>query len=363
MTHTNIKLNDLALQWKEIEQEALPEIKEYLRSGTYIKSIYVDRFEASWSSYVDYEYSIMTSSGTSAYEVCLSYFEYDPIETCVLLQNNTWASILWTTKKLGYHYDFIDCDEYLQYSVSELENWLKINRSKYTYIILVPTHILGHPCDMASILTLANKYDINIIEDCSQAHGAACRAGAVGHFGDIAFWSLYPGKNLGATSQAGIISVSNQAQEKLVRAFVNCGMVEKNNFYVESSNHRPCEISAITLYHKLKLLDNWTNIRIGLANYYNSIFNQSINAPYCIKNVYHYYYLMTKNRDAVVKALNDNLIPYSINYPFTLNSLENKNGHFPNSMRQSKEIICLPCHQYLSKSNIDFIADVIKKEI
>lgn len=356
MTHMNIKLNDLSAQWKEIKEEALPEIIDYLDSGQYVHSNYVSRFEAAWSSYSDNLYSTMVSSGTAAYQVALEALEFDPVKTCVLLQNNTWASILFTTKRLGYGYDYIDCDEYLQYSTDALENWLKENRNLFKDVVLVPTHILGHPCDMASITTIAEKYSCYIIEDCSQAHGASCRAGNVGQFSHIAFWSLYPGKNLGGVSEAGVVSTNISAYKKTIDSLINCGMSEKHNFISEGFNFRPCGVSAIALYHKLKKLDEWNNKRVSVAKQYSKVFEDR-KSSYCRKHVYHYYPIFVKDRETIVNRLS---IPYSINYPFTLSSLENNYGQYSNSMRYSKEMICLPCHPHLTHDNMSKIIQEIK---
>ena len=93
MTHMNIKLNDLKAQWELIKEDALPEIEDFLSSGHYVNSPYVKRFEDAWSKYTNIENSIMVSSGTDAYKVCLQSFQYKPEETCVLLQNNSYLPI------------------------------------------------------------------------------------------------------------------------------------------------------------------------------------------------------------------------------------------------------------------------------
>ena len=362
MTLKNIKLNDLKAQWEQIKHEALPEIEDFLSSGHYVNSPYVKRFEDAWSSYTDLKYSIMVSSGTDAYKVCLQSFDFNPKETCVLLQNNTWATILYVTKSLGFNYDFIDCDNYLQYSVKELQKWLESNRSKYKNVILVPTHILGHPCDTPSIYKLAINYNCRIIEDCSQSHGAELTDSKVGYYGDVSFWSCFPGKNLGGVSEAGIISTLSQTLANSIRSLINCGMYDKYKFSREGSNHRPSGLSSIVLYHKLKHLDSWNNKRQNIASEYNKFLYNPL-APYCKKHVYHYYYFFTSQRASVLKSFEKNKIPYNINYPFTLSSLDNSTDRYEISERISKEIVCVPCHPYMNYEEVEFILDTIKKGI
>lgn len=361
MTHTNIKLNDLKSQWQQIKYQALPEIEDFLSSGHYVNSPYVKRFEDAWSDYTNLRYSIMVSSGTDAYKVCLQSFNFDPKDTCVLLQNNTWASILYVTKSLSYNYDFIDCDDFLQYNIFRLEIWLRFNRSKYKNIILVPTHILGHPCNTPDVYKLAINYNCKIIEDCSQSHGAELFDGSkVGYYGDVSFWSCFPGKNLGGVSEAGIISTLSDSLSNNIRSLINCGMYDKYKFSSEGSNHRPSGLSAIVLYHKLKHLDSWTSIRQKIADRYSKIF-YSPKANYCGKHVYHYYYILTSNRDNILKKLSNNNIPYNINYPFTLSSLDGKKTDVCDiSEKISKNIICLPCHPYMTYEDVDYITNTIK---
>lgn len=360
MKPMNIKLNDVQSQWAEIKEDCLPEIHSYLDEGIYVGSSYIQRFEEEWSRCVNIPNSILVSSGTSAYQLCLQALNLYTKDTCVLLQNNTWASILFITKQLGYKYDIIDCDEYLQYSVERLEAWLENNRNLYENIILVPTHILGHSCDMLSIKKLADRYNCKIIEDCSQSHGAINTLSSIGQHSDISFWSLYPGKNLGATGEAGIVSTYSNSLSLYVRALANCGMKSKNEFLVEGGNHRPDGVSSIVLYHKLKRLNDWTDRRINNANVYNAYFNIEY-APYSIKHVFHYFYFFTHSRDKLLKHLDYANIPYTVNYPFTLSKLENMPGQFSNSTVQSKEIVCLPCHQYMSIGQLIFIMEEIKK--
>lgn len=361
MTFMNIKLNDLKAQWQQIKYQALPEIEDFLSSGHYINSSYVKRFEDAWSSYTNITHSIMVSSGTDAFKVCLQALDLDPEDTCVLLQNNTWATILFVTKSLGYKYDFIDCDNYLQYNVNELESWLKTNRSKYKNVILVPTHILGHPCDMPSIYKLSINYGCRIIEDCSQSHSAELIDGSkVGYYGDLSFWSCFPGKNLGGVSEAGVISTLSSSLSLSVRSLINCGMYDKYKFSTEGSNHRPSGLSAIVLYHKLKHLDSWNDIRGKIASRYEKSL-YSPKASYCKKHVYHYYYFFTSERDLLLKSFNDNKIPYNINYPFTLSRLDKNDNKYLISENSSNNIVCIPCHPYMSYEEVDFILDVIKK--
>lgn len=362
MTHMNIKLNDLQSQWQAIKEKATPEIFDYLASGEYIGSHYVERFENAWSDYVNLKHSVMVSSGTDAYKLALASLRLDS-DTCVLLQNNTWATILFETKRFGYYVDCIDCDSHFQYSVSKLKSWLKSFRSKYKNVVLVPTHMLGHPCDMKEIMTLAADYDCSVIEDCSQAHGAYCDIGSVGQFSDVAFWSLYPGKNLGAVSEAGIVSTDDEVIAGTIRELSNCGMESKNNFAWEGYNSRPCGLSSIALYHKLNKLEEWNTRRIKIADVYKKYLYDNT-AKYCTRNVYHYFPVLlgAQRRDDLTTHLDRSGVPYCINYPFTIAKLNKSHKMFSylKSTSFSESMVCLPCHPFMDEDQASSIAKTLK---
>jgi len=364
MTYTNIKMNDLSAQWKEIKEDCAPEVEEYLDSGVYIGSSFIKRFEDAWSSYTGVSNSILMSNATDAHRVALEALQINGATTCVLLPNNTWPSILWVTKQIGFHYDFIDCDEYLQIDTEKLEYWLKNHRHKWDNVVIVATPMLGHMCDIVYICkTLATKYNCFVFEDASQSHGASWTDGRhivkAGDLSDIAYWSFYPGKNLGNVGEAGAISTNNDTYAHRMRAIINCGMIEKNKFITEGGNDRPDGISAIVLWHKLKKLSQWNYKRAQVARwYFDKIEDKSVLpkiAKYVAIHSWHYFYVLPE------KDITPHLdIPFMRNYPFTLAGLEGLNQNFwRNSYKNSKTIVCLPCHPYLSEEEVNQICNSI----
>jgi len=360
----NIELNDVKSQWQDIKEAALPEIENYLESGKYVDSPYVTRFEEAWSWYTFKKHSVMVSNGTDAVTLCLQSLPIFPDTTCVILPNNTWASVLWMVKKWTDEYELLDCNEYLQLDLKKLETWLHYFRSQYKHLVVFATHILGHMCDMVTLRNLADKYNFFIIEDCSQAHGASMSDGRnitrAGQLSDIAFWSCYPGKNLGSSGQAGIISSDNKMYIDKIRYLINCGMYKKNSFFYESGNDRPDAIGSIVLFHKLKLLNTWNWKRRKLANhYFNHIKHKSVLPKVhhlMAIHAWHYFYIIP---DKDISPILE--VPHTRNYPFTLSSLamQTEFSSLSVSEKIAKTIICLPCHPYLSEQDVKYISSQI----
>lgn len=359
--HLDIKLNDIKEQAKVIKFDL---IEQFIKSGQYgsVNNEWVSQFENSWSHYHSNKYTVMCNNGTSAYITALKSLQRDKETTCVLLQNNSWASILFSTKELGYKYSFIDSNSSLQLDVSQLELWLSKNSDKYSSFVVVLTHILGYTGDYQSLVELKNKYNLYIIEDCSQAHGAIDSYNRIvgSKTSDAAFWSFYPTKPLGSVVEAGAVSFNSYPYYTKARSYINCGMKGKYAFVGEGFNLRPSPIAAIGLNQKLAYLDQWNLEKTLFADLYSkSIKNKSILIKHSsMQPVYHYFPILVRNRDYVCYMLDYYNIPYNINYPFTLSELDNTAG-YPQSHKQSKEIISLPCHPSLTEEQVKYICKVI----
>lgn len=357
----DIKLNDVKEQSNHIDVE---EIVRFIYSGQYgaTNNSHVKQFEHSWSKYHSNIYSVMCNSGTSAYITSLYALGVSKEDTCILLQNNSWASVLFSTKQLGYNYSFIDTDSSLQINVDELEEWLKINSKSYKSIVVVLTHILGYSGNYSRILKLKDKYNLYIIEDCSQAHGSIDKNNRIvgASTSDIAFWSFYPTKPLGSIVEAGILSCNSTLKYKKAKAYINCGMYDKYKFSEQGLNLRPSPISAICLDNKLYYLDQWNLEKNFLAELYKKeIKNKQILVSSSdLRPSYHYFPILVKNREYILQKLDKYKIPYNINYPFTLSTLDNTVG-YPVSHKQSEMIISLPCHPDLTEEQVKFICKVI----
>jgi len=357
----NIKLTDIEQQAEQIDVE---EIVRFVYSGQYGSTTnqHVVDFERNWSEYNNNSYTVMCNSGTSAYITALQSLSLNRKDTCVVLQNNSWASVLFATKEFGYTYTFVDTTKYLQMDIGRLALWLSTNASKFKQIVVVITHILGFTGFYNKLEELKKQYNLYIIEDCSQAHGAIDITGrkAGGQTSDAAFWSFYPTKPLGSVVEAGAVSFNNPDYYIKARSYINCGMNGKYSFNSIGLNLRPSPIAAIALNYKLQYLDEWNAKRRDIAKQYRKLLKNKNILVYESSRypVYHYFPVLVKDRDFILSKLDKHNIPYNINYPFTLAELDNTTGYLESKL-QSDRIISLPCHPKMTEEQIEYICKVI----
>jgi dTDP-4-amino-4,6-dideoxygalactose transaminase len=226
---------------------------------------------------------------------------------------------------------------------------------------------------MDPILELARRYGLKIIEDAAQAHGARYKGQRVGSLGDVACFSFYPGKNLGAYGDGGAIVTNDDALALKMRMFANHGRVDKYDHKLEGMNSRLDGLQAAILSVKLKYLEEWTKSRRQRAYLYNDLLADSdIVTPVEIKDVravYHLYVVRLRNeaRDAVYQALLQCGIGVGIHYPIALPNLQ-AYGHlqkleraYPEATLASQEILSLPLYPELKASEAQYIARMLKE--
>tara|TARA_B100001989_G_C24535519_1_gene464110 strand:- start:1363 stop:2235 length:873 start_codon:yes stop_codon:yes gene_type:complete len=233
---------------------------------------------------------------------------------------------------------------------------------------IVPVHLYGHPCNMSEILKIAEKYKLWIVEDCAQAHLAEFEGKKVGNFGNLATFSFYPGKNLGAMGDAGCVLTNSKMHAEWCRKFANHG--GKGKHEIEGINSRMDGMQAAILNKKLKYLEKWTNLRIEKANIYNSYLDKIklLKTPHVhakCKHVYHLYTIKTIFRDQLRDFLNSKGIQTKINYPSILPCLpaydylgELKNN-FSNSYEYQSQILSLPLYPEITKEQQEYVIENI----
>ena len=366
-----IQFNDLGSQWNEIKKETLSKIEKVLSSGNYILGEPVSSFEEEFSIWNGNKYAIGVSNGTDAIKIAFRSLNLKS-STYVLIPANTYISTILAIddSNLDTTIDLIDCDEFYQIDIIKLEEKLKENRNKYTNCVVIPVHLYGHSCDMEKILKLKLAYDFKILEDCSQAHGTKGFDNKnVGTYGDISAFSLYPGKNLGAAGDAGIITTDNLEYYDRCKILRNIGSKEKYIHVEKGWNNRIDTLQSVILSGKLKKLDNWNLLRNQVANrYLDEISNNKIHLPikadYCKYHTYHIFCIKVKNRTDFIEYMKKFNIPVLIHYPISIEDSDCYN-YLPKINYITKEnsnLICsLPIHPFLNKDEIDFIIEKINK--
>jgi dTDP-4-amino-4,6-dideoxygalactose transaminase len=241
------------------------------------------------------------------------------------------------------------------------------NRAK----AIIPVHLYGQPADMGPILELAKKYNLKVIEDAAQAHGAEYKGRRIGSIGDAACFSFYPGKNLGAYGDGGAIVTNNDDIAMKARMFANHGRIDKYDHLMEGINSRLDGLQAAILGVKLRHLPEWTERRRENAYLYNEYLQDTaLVTPFELeeaKAVYHLYVIKVEEglRQKLQDYLKSKGISTGIHYPIALPNLKayacmNHNGdRFPVATKGSQEILSLPMFPELEKKQIRYIADSI----
>lgn len=366
-----VLFNNLGKQWDEIKEDVNPRLDSLFKQSNFINGAPVGEFEEHFAQYIGTKFAVGISNGTDALKVALEALNVDSPCGVIVPANTFVATILAITYlcKLKADIQLIDCDEYFQIDTILLEKCLKENRNKWKSCVIIPVHLFGHPTDIKRIIELANEYDCKILEDSSQSHGALVDGKKVGSFGDISAFSLYPGKNLGAAGDAGIITTNNEELYQKCKSLRNYGSSEKYYYDFKGYNHRLDTIQAIIVDEKLKHLDKWNDMRIKVAKKlsYQMRDNEHVItpklAPYADKNVFHIYAILIKNRNEFQKYLNDNEIQSGIHYPVPIQKtkpfsyLDHQNNR--NTIRFADEMLSLPMHPFLDDREIEFITTTI----
>ena len=236
---------------------------------------------------------------------------------------------------------------------------------------IIPVHLYGQACDMESILKIAHRYKLYVVEDCAQAHGATYKDKKIGTFGDIAGFSFYPGKNLGALGDAGAVVTNNKSLADKVKALSNYGSDYKYHHIYKGNNSRLDELQAAFLSAKLPHLDKMNKERSKIAQIYlDGITNPEIVLPYIIpesSSVWHVFAIRCKSRNALEKYLNENNIETNKHYPIPIHmqkcykDLGFVQGDFPVAEEISSTELSIPIYYGMTNDEVQYIVNKINQ--
>jgi dTDP-4-amino-4,6-dideoxygalactose transaminase len=270
---------------------------------------------------------------------------------------------------------FVDVDEKThQMDPNRLEDGVKnLIKKEFAIKAIIPVHLFGHMADMDNILEIAKRYELIVIEDACQAHGAVYKGSRkAGSMGLAGCFSFYPGKNLGACGEGGAVVTNDEKIDQTVRMLRDHGQSQKYYHEIEGYNGRLDAIQAGILRIKLKTLDEWNEARRKNAKIYDRLFKDVeevtvVPEPPWSTSVYHLYVIKLKNRDKVQKILTEKGIGTALHYPVPLHlqnaykQLGYKEGDFPIAEKHAKEILSLPMFPELTEEQIVYVVDSIKK--
>jgi dTDP-4-amino-4,6-dideoxygalactose transaminase len=327
----------------------------------------LERFEEEFALFCNTKYAIGVANGSDALILALIACEIGEGDEVITVPN-TFIATTEAITHVGGKIVFADIDpKTYTIDISKIEE--KINeRTK----AIIPIHLYGQPADMDPIIELAKKYNLKVIEDAAQAHGAEHEGEKVGSIGDVGCFSFYPGKNLGAYGDAGIITTNNEEIAKKIKLLRNHGSIKKYEHEIEGYSSRLDNLQAAILRVKLKYLNKWNDMRRRNAKKYNELLSSidGVITPYeadYAKHVYHLYVIRTENRDKLREELRSKDIATGIHYPIPLHLqaaykyLGYEYGDFPVTEECSQEILSLPMFTELSEDQIEEIVKLIKK--
>jgi len=364
----NIQLVDLKAQYDTIKKDIDTVIEDVVSKTAFIGGDYVKKFEESFARFCGAKHCIGVGNGTDALYIALKTLGIGAGDEVITVANSFIASSEAITQT-GARVVFVDINpKTYTMDVNKIEE--KISpRTK----AIIPVHIYGQPVDMDPILALAKRHHLRIVEDAAQAHGAEYKGRRIGSIGDLACFSFYPGKNLGAYGDAGAIVTSDDDLARKARMFANHGRVDKYDHEMEGINSRMDGLQAAVLGVKLKHLDAWSEARRRNAGLYNRYLQGTgLITPRemaDVRSVYHLYVVRMKSelRQKLQDHLKSKGIATGIHYPIALPNLKaysylkHRGSDFPEATAAAEEILSLPMYPELNESQIQFIAQEVRQ--
>lgn len=353
----NIQCNRLDRGFELYQIEYERKAIEVLRSGWYILGKELEAFEQEFAQYLGVNYCIGVASGLDALKIAVHLLGIGDGDE-VIVQGNTYiASVMGITEN-GATPVFVEPDNYYNIDVNKIEEMI----TKKTKAIMV-VHLYGQAADMTSVMDLAERYHLKVIEDCAQAHGAMHCGRKVGTFGDIGCFSFYPTKNLGAFGDGGALVTNQEDICKGARIYRNYGSEKKYHNQIVGLNSRLDEMQAGLLRIKLKYLDELNKERNQVAKrYLTHIENNEIMLPELSKkssSVWHQFVVRTKHREALIRYLEEKGIYTMIHYPIpphlseAYQYLGKKAGDYPVTEQYANEVLSIPMYNGIQSEDIE----------
>jgi dTDP-4-amino-4,6-dideoxygalactose transaminase len=359
---------DLKAQYKSIKPEIDSAVLRVLDSTQFVLGEHVAAFEREFASYSGARHGIAVNSGTSALHLALLAAGVGPGDEVITVPFTfvaTVSAICYT----GATPVFVDIEP-RSFNMDPAELEKKITpRTK----VILPVHLYGQMADMSAILDVANRHGIPVIEDACQAHGAEFNGQRAGSLGLSGCFSFYPGKNLGAYGEGGIVVTSDDAQAKKIRMLRDWGQEKRYHHVLKGFNYRMEGIQGAILGVKLRYLEAWTEARRARAREYDALLADApgINAPEQLpgrRHVYHIYAVRSADRDGLQQILQAEGIQTGLHYPIPVHlqeahaDLGHKVGDFPQSEAAASEVLSLPMFPEMTSAQVEEVAAAVRRE-
>ncbi len=344
---------------EEYEQKAL----EVLRSGWYILGKEMEAFEREFADYLGVKYCAGLACGLDALWIAFHVLGIGHGDE-VIVQGNTYIASVMGISINGATPIMVEPDEYFNIDASKIEEKI----TEKTKAILV-VHLYGQAAQMDKICDIARKYNLKVVEDCAQSHGACFGGKMTGTFGDVGCFSFYPSKNLGAFGDAGAIVTNDAHIAESVKIFRNYGSEKRYYNKVVGTNSRLDEIQAGLLRVKLQHLPELTAERMKISEaYLRNIRNSRIKLPKIRDNataIWHQFVIRCEERDRLQEYLKEHGIDCIIHYPIpphlseAYRYLGMKKGSLPITEKYAQEVLSLPLYNGMTKEECQYVTDCI----
>ena len=357
---------DLQAQHRALKPELEAALAGVLDSAQFVLGGEVAAFEREFAAYCGVREAVAVNSGTSALHLALLALGVGPGDEVITTPFTfvaTVAAIVYT----GATPRFVDIDpEYYTLAPDRLETAIT-PRTK----AIIPVHLYGQPANMDAIGDIARRHSIPILEDAAQAHGAEYHGRRCGSLGDLAAFSFYPGKNLGACGEGGAVVTDNPAHAATMRILRDWGQTKKYDHRVKGFNYRMDGFQGAVLRVKLRYLEQWTEARRSRAAAYRRALQGApltppAERPGC-RHVYHVYAVRVRERERLQRELTDRGIQSGIHYPIPVHlqpahaDLGYVAGDFPESERAAAEVLSLPLYPELSDEQVETVARAVSE--
>ena len=349
---------DLSGQHQQIKSEIFEAFEKVYEKTAFSGGPFVEEFEKKFSSYIGSDYSIGVGNGTIALHLAMLALGIGAGDE-VIIPANTFIATAWGVSHAGAIPVFVDC---------EADTW-EIDATKIEAAItsktkaIIGVHLYGQPFDIDSVQAICEKHNLFLVEDAAQAQGARYKGKTVGVFGEMACFSFYPGKNLGACGEAGGITTNNEKYVKHIHSLRNHGSSERYYHDEIGYNYRMGGLEGASLSVKLNYLESWNNKRRMVADrYHKEISNSKIklqSIPSYADGVHHLFVVTVEDKEAFVNHLAKNDINAAYHYPVSCHLqkaysfLGYKVGDFPNSEYLAAHCVSLPMYAELTEEQVD----------
>ena len=358
---------DLRAQYASIRPEIQAAVDKVLTNCNFILGNEVAEFEANFARFANARFAIGVSSGLDALRIALAALDIGPGDE-VIVPANTYIATALAVTAVGAKPVLVDCDA----ATLNIDPTLIERAITARTRAILPVHLTGQPADMDPILEIAKRKSLHVVEDAAQAHGATYHGRSCGSMGVMGCFSFYPGKNLGAAGDGGLVTTNDEKLAERLRRLRNYGEAKKYEHVEKGLNARLDTLQAAILNVKLPHLSGWNRSRSSHAAQYQKLL-AGYKAVQCQSelpnstHVYHLFMIQNDRRDSLKQFLQDRGVQTGIHYPTPIHlqkayaDLGYKKGDFPNAEKTSSRILSLPMYAELRDDDIGYVCDQIRE--